>query len=149
MEKINKLNKKFYSSSEKFVLTKTAFDKLSDELFLNLFKQIDCYVEEIQRLNKKISSIDNKDSKLIIKNLNKELSDNKEKLRNYEIKLKEKTTKEEKLMKELESYKRRIIFFKNKININLMARNTRERNRIHIHKMKMIIIIIIKIQIII
>ena len=134
MEKINKLNKKFYSSSEKFVLTKTAFDKLSDELFLNLFKQIDCYVEEIQRLNKKISSIDNKDSKLIIKNLNKELSENKEKLRNYEIKLKEKTTKEEKLMKELESYKRRIIFFKNKININLMARNTRERNRIQIHK---------------
>ena len=134
MEKINKLNKKFYSSSEKFVITKTSVDKLSDELFLNLFKQIDCYVEEIQRLNKKISTIDSKDNKLIIKNLNKELSENKEKIRNYEIKLKEKTTKEEKLMKELESYKRRIIFFKNKININLMARNTRERNRIHIHK---------------
>ena len=134
MEKINKLNKKFYSSSEKFVITKTSVDKLSDELFLNLFKQIDCYVEEIQRLNKKISSIDNKDNKLIIKNLNKEISENKEKIRNYEIKLKEKTTKEEKLMKELESYKRRIIFFKNKININLMARNTGGRNRIHIHK---------------
>ena len=134
MEKINKLNKKFYSSSEKFVITKTSVDKLSDELFLNLFKQIDCYVEEIQRLNKKISSIDNKDNKLIIKNLNKEISENKEKIRNYEIKLKEKTTKEEKLMKELESYKRRIIFFKNKININLMARNTGGRNRIHIQK---------------
>ena len=134
MEKINKLNKKFYSSSEKFVITRTSFDKLSDELFLNLFKQIDCYVEEIQRLNKKISSIDSKDNKLIIKNLNKELSENKEKIRNYEIKLKEKTTNEEKLNKELESYKRRIIFFKNKININLMARNTRGRNRIHIHK---------------
>ena len=88
MEKINKLNKKFHSSSEKFVITKTSYDKLSDELFLNLFKQIDCYVEEIQRLNKKISLIDNKDNKLIIKNLTKELNENKEKIRNYEIKRK-------------------------------------------------------------
>ena len=123
MEKISKLNKKFYSSSEKFVITKTSYDKLSDELFLNLFKQIDCYVEEIQRLNKKISLIDNKDNKLMIKNLTKELTENKEKIRNYEIKLREKTSKEEKLLKDIESYKRRIIFFKNKININLMVRN--------------------------
>ena len=130
MEKIGKLNNKFHSLTEKFVITKESFGKLSDELFLNLFKQIDCYVEEIQRLNKKISSIDNKDNKLIIKNLTKEISENKEKIRNIENKLKEKTTKEEKLLKEIESYKRRIIFFKNKININLMARNSiRGRNR--------------------
>ena len=135
MEKIGKLNNKFHSLTEKFVTTKESYGKLSDELFLNLFKQIDCYVEEIQRLNKKISSIDNKDSKLIIKNLTKELNENKEKIRNIEIKLKEKTTKEEKLMKEIESYKRRIIFFKNKININLMARNNiRGRNRNLINK---------------
>ena len=135
MEKIGKLNNKFHSLTEKFVTTKESYGKLSDELFLNLFKQIDCYVEEIQRLNKKISSIDNKDSKLIIKNLTKELNENKEKIRNIEIKLKEKTTKEEKLMKEIESYKRRIIFFKNKININLMARNNISgRNRNHINK---------------
>jgi hypothetical protein len=38
-------------------------------------------------------------------------------------------------MKEIESYKRRIIFFKNKININLMARNNiRGRNRNLINK---------------
>ena len=135
MEKIGKLNNKFHSLTEKFVTTKESYGKLSDELFLNLFKQIDCYVEEIQRLNKKISSIDNKDNKLIIKNLTKELNENKEKIRNIEIKLKEKTTKEEKLMKEIESYKRRIIFFKNKININLMARNNISgRNRNHINK---------------
>ena len=135
MEKIGKLNNKFHSLTEKFVTTKESYGKLSDELFLNLFKQIDCYVEEIQRLNKKISSIDKKDSKLIIKNLTKELNENKEKIRNIEIKLKEKTTKEEKLMKEIESYKRRIIFFKNKININLMARNNlRDRNRNQISK---------------
>ena len=124
MEKISKLNKKFHASSEKFIITKTSYDKLSDELFLNLFKQIDTYVEEIQRLNKKISLIDNKDNKLIIKNLTKELNENKEKIRNYEIKLREKTSKEEKLLKDIEYYKRRIIFFKNKININLMVRNT-------------------------
>ena len=131
MEKINKLNKKFYASSEKFILTKTSFDKLSDELFLNLFKQIDCYVEEIQRLNKKISSIDNKENKIMIKQLTKELSENKVKIRNYENKLKEKTLKEEKLSKELDSYKRRIIFFKNKININLMARNSERRQHMY------------------
>ena len=128
LEKISKLNNKFYTSSKEFIITKTSFDKLSDELFLNLFKQIDCYVEEIQRLNKKISSLDNKDNKLIIKNLSKELTEKKEKLRNCEIKLREKTTKEEKLLKEIESYKRRIIFFKNKININLMARNRYQRD---------------------
>ena len=126
-EKINKLNKKFYTCSEKFILSKTNMDKFSDELFLNLFKQIDCYVEEIQRLNKKINSIDDKENKIKLKKLTKELSENKEKIRNYEIKLKEKTTKEEKLLKELESYKRRVIFFKNKININLMVRNAGNR----------------------
>ena len=135
MEKIGKLNNKFHSLTEKYVTTKDSFGKLSDELFLNLFKQIDCYVEEIQRLNKKISLIDNKDNKLKIKNLTKELNENKEKIRIIEIKLKEKTTKEEKLLKEIESYKRRIIFFKNKININLMARNNlRDRNRNQINK---------------
>ena len=120
LEKIKKLNKKFYTSCEKFISTKTCFDKLSDDLFMNLFQQIDCYAGEIQRLNEKIASIDNKENKNIIKNLTKEISENKEKIRNYELKLKEKTTKEEKLLKEIESYKRRLIFFKNKININLI-----------------------------
>ena len=125
MEKISKLNKKFYNCSEKFIITKASFDKLSDELYLNLFKQIDCYVEEIQRLNKKLTSIDVNDCKIEIKKLTKELNENKQKVRNYEVKLKEKSNNEEKLVKEIESYKRRLIFFKNKININLMARNTK------------------------
>ena len=125
MEKISKLNKKFYNCSEKFIITKASFDKLSHELYLNLFKQIDCYVEEIQRLNKKLISIDVNDCKIEIRKLKKELNDNKQKVRNYEVKLKEKSSNEEKLVKEIESYKRRIIFFKNKININLMARNAK------------------------
>ena len=132
LEKINKLNKKFYTCSEKFILTKASFDKLSDELYLNLFNQIDCYVEEIQRLNKKITSNNCKDYKIEIKKLKKELSDNKEKIRNYEIKLKEKNFQEEKLLKELKYYKERNIFFKNKININLM--NSKARRNLNDNK---------------
>ena len=130
IEKIKKLNKKFYTSCEKYISIKTSYDKLSDDLFLNLFQQIDCYAVEIQRLNDKIKSIDNKENKNIIKTLTKELSDNKEKIRNYELKLKEKAIKEDKLLKELESYKRRIIFFKTKVNINLNARNADRKPKI-------------------
>ena len=122
--KISNLNKRIYSCSEKFNLTKASLENLSDELYLNLFKQIDCYIEEIQRLNKKLSTKENKDNKKEIKKLTKELIENKEKIRNYVAKLKEKNVKQEKLLKELESYKIRIIFFKNKINIDLMVRNT-------------------------
>lgn len=127
LEKIKKLNKKFYTSCEKYIATKNSMDKLSDDLFLNLFQQIDCYAGEIQKLNEKIVSIDNKENKNIIKNLKKEILENKEKIRNYEIKLKEKTAKEDKLLKEIQSYKRRIIFLKNRININLIPRNVDRR----------------------
>ena len=122
MEKIGKLNKKFYNCSENYNKTKKKLEKLNDDLFMNLFKQIDCYVEEIERLNKKIASNNNQELKKTIDNLNKEISDKKEKIRNYELKLKEKTENEEKLMKEIESYKRRIIFYKDKIKIGLLSR---------------------------
>ena len=88
MEKIGKLNKKFYNCSENYNKTKKKLEKLNDDLFMNLFKQIDCYVEEIERLNKKIASNNNQELKKTIDNLNKEISDKKEKIRNYELKLK-------------------------------------------------------------
>ena len=129
-EKIYELNKQFISNNEKFILTKTSYEKLSDDLFKNLFKQIDCYVQEIQRLNKKIIvSNENKDEfKEIIKKLNKEILENKEKIRDYEIKMKENAKKEENLLKEVDYYKKRVIFFKNKININLISKNINSRN---------------------
>ena len=129
-EKIYELNKQFISNNEKFILTKTSYEKLSDDLFKNLFKQIDCYVQEIQRLNKKINvSNENKDEfKEIIKKLNKEILENKEKIRDYEIKMKENAKKEENLLKEVDYYKKRVIFFKNKININLISKNINSRN---------------------
>ena len=123
MEKITKFNKKFYNCSENYNKTKKKLEKLNDDLYMNLFKQINCYVEEIERLNKKIASNNNQELKKTIDSLNKEISEKKEKIRNYEIKLKEKTENEEKLMKEIESYKRRIIFYKDKIKIGLLSRS--------------------------
>ena len=123
LEKINRLNKKFYNASDKYVKSKKNVEKLNDDLYMNLFQQINCYVEEIERLNKKISTNNNQELKKTIEQLNKEINEKKEKIRNYEIKLREKTTNEEKLTKEIESYKRRIIFYKDKIKIGLLTRN--------------------------
>ena len=123
IEKISRLNKKFYNASDKYIKSKKVLEKLNDDLFLNLFQQIDCYVEEIERLNKKISTNNNQELKNKIDELNKDISEKKGKIRNYEVKLREKTTNEEKLMKEIESYKRRIIFYKDKIKIGLLASN--------------------------
>ena len=127
IEKIGRLNKKFYNGSEKYVKSKKMVEKLNDDLYLNLFQQIDCYVEEIERLNKKIALNNSPDLKKKIDQLNKEISEKNEKIRNCEKKLKEKTNIEEKLKKEIESYKRSITFYKDKINIGILARN---RNRI-------------------
>ena len=120
LENISQLNKSFVADKDKFILTKSSFDTLNYDLFKNLFKQIDCYIGEIQRLNNQIKSHNNKDNKQIIQNLNKKISENNIKIRNYEMKINEKVKNEKKLIKEIEYYKKRIIFFKNKININLM-----------------------------
>ena len=127
LEKISKLNKKFYKGSEKYLKFKKTVEKLNDDLYLNLFQQIDYYVEEIEKLNKKISLYNTQELKKKIDQLNKEISEKNEKIRNCEKKIKEKTNIEEKLKKEIESYKRSIIFYKDKINIGILARN---RNKI-------------------
>ena len=122
VEKIGKLNKKFYNSSENYIREKKKLENLNDDLYMNLFKQINCYVEEIERLNKKIALNNSQDLKKTIESLNKEIKDKKDKIRNYELKLKEKNDNEEKLMKEIEYYKKRIIFYKDKIKIGLLSR---------------------------
>ena len=123
LDKIGKLNKKFYTASDKYINSKKILEKLNDDLYLNLFQQINCYVEEIERLNKKLLDNNNQELKKTIAQLNKDIIEKKEKIRNYEIKIREKTTNEEKLKKDIESYKRRIIFYKDKINIGLLGRN--------------------------
>ena len=54
LDRINELNNKFHMTQDKYTLVKSSFDKLNDDLFSNLLKQIDCYIEEIQRLNQKL-----------------------------------------------------------------------------------------------
>ena len=128
LDKIGKLNKKFFTASDKYNKYKKTLEKLNDDLYLNLFQQINCYVEEIERLNKKILSNNSQELKKTIDQLNKDINEKKEKIRNYEIKIKEKTANEEKLKKEIESYKRRIIFYKDKIKIGLLPmRNGKKR----------------------
>jgi hypothetical protein len=122
LDKIGKLNKKFYTASDKYNKYKKTLEKLNDDLYLNLFQQINCYVEEIERLNKKILSNNSQELKKTIEQLNKDINEKKEKIRNYEIKIKEKTANEEKLKKEIESYKRRIIFYKDKIKIGILPK---------------------------
>ena len=54
MKKINKLNMNFSVMTEKYIKTKSILDKINDNLFLNLFKQISTYIEEIEKLNLKM-----------------------------------------------------------------------------------------------
>ena len=128
LDRIGKLNKKFYNCTDKYIRTKKIMEKLNDDLYLNLFQQIDIYVEEIVRLNKKLGENNNEDLKKTIEKLNKEINEKKEKIRHYENKIKEKTQNEEKLKKEIESYKRSLIFYKDKIKIGLLVRNGNSAN---------------------
>ena len=128
LDRINELNNKFYLSQEKFTLVKSSLEKINDDLFSNLLKQIDCYIEEIERLNKRLAIINNDNKEEVIQKLNKKILDNEKTIRNYEHKLKENVIKEDKLTKEIEYYKKRIIFYKNKININLISRKISSEN---------------------
>ena len=122
LDRINELNNKFHMTQDKYTLVKSSFDKLNDDLFSNLLKQIDCYIEEIQRLNQKLVINNNNNKEDVIKKLNKKILENEKIIRNYKYKIDENAHKEEKLIKEIEYYKKRIIFYKNKININLISR---------------------------
>lgn len=128
LDKINELNNKFDLSQEKFALVKSSLEKINEDLFSNLLKQIDCYIEEIQRLNKKLVKFNNDNKEDIIHKLNKKILENEKTIRNYEHKIRENANKEEKLTKEIEYYKKRIIFYKNKININLISRKISNDN---------------------
>ena len=122
LDRINELNNKFYLSQEKYTLVKSSLEKINDDLFSNLLKQIDCYIGEIERLNKRLAIINNDNKEEVIQKLNKKILENEKAIRNYEHRIKENANKEEKLTKEIEYYKKRIIFYKNKININLISR---------------------------
>ena len=50
-KKIDSLNLKFYLETEKYLSNKNRSEKCQTSLFIILFKQINTYIEEIERLN--------------------------------------------------------------------------------------------------
>ena len=128
MKKINKLNMNFSVMTEKYIKTKSILDKINDNLFLNLFKQISTYIEEIEKLNLKMKERGNnlKIDKSNLLELNKELIYSKQTVKHLEKKLNEKERNEIKLKKEIESYKRQIVFYKDKIKIDILNNSIRK-----------------------
>ena len=128
MKQINTLNMNFSVMTEKYIKTKSILDKINDNLFLNLFKQISTYIEEIEKLNLKMKERGNnlKIDKSNLQELNKELIYSKRTVKHLEKKLNEKERNEIKLKKEIESYKRQIVFYKDKIKIDILNNSIRK-----------------------
>ena len=133
-KRIDKLNVKFYLETEKCMDSKTheEIEKSHNKLFLILFKQISLYIEEIERLNKYImshpvstsASSQSKSDDSGIKNKDNFISQNiisnlKNQNRNLEKRLNDKICSEEKKIIEIQSLKRQIIFYKEKLKLDL------------------------------
>ena len=131
IKKMNKLNMQFSIMSEKYIKIKNDLEKINDILFMNLFKQINIYIEEIEKLNFKMKEKGNisKIDKTNLSELNKELLYNKQTINFLQNKLNEKENNEIKLKREIESYKRQIIFYKDKLKIDLLN-NSIQKNLI-------------------
>jgi hypothetical protein len=129
-KKVDKLNFRFYLETDKFINFKHEMEKSQDHLFLLLFKQISVYVEEIERLNLKIKEREEyeKFNKYKIDEMKKrdvqekELGYYKTTVRNLEKRVCESRLNEEKLKKENESFKRQVMFFKEKLKLELSAK---------------------------
>ena len=136
IKKINKLNMNFYMLSEKYLKFKTDMQKINDNLFLNLFKQISIYIEEIEKLNLKIKENGNNEKlkKDNVIDINKEVINYKIQIKNIESKLKEKTNNENKLNKEIESYKRQVTFYKDKLKLDLENQKKNSKSKFLLNK---------------
>lgn len=122
MKKIDKLNLNFMLLSDKYLKHQKEVEKVKDNLFINLFKQISVYVEEIERLNIKIKDKEGSSKTLkenSIKELNKEINQHKVTIKTLESKLNEKSQNEDRLKKELNSYKRQVSFYKDKLKLEI------------------------------
>ena len=157
-KKIDELNLKFYLETEKYLNNNKINDyarnqKLQANLFIILFKQINIFIEEIERLNKVI--LDNKYKKEKILQRTNELNEKKQNIlikdnliqslkksnTNTEKKLLETLLHEDKLIKdnerlrkENETYKSLTIVFENELK-NTMKKNglTPQKNKIARH----------------
>ena len=122
MKKIDKLNLNFMILSDKYLKHQKEVEKVKDNLFINLFKQISIYVEEIERLNIKIKDKEGSSKSLkenSIKELNREINQHKVTIKNLESKLNEKNQTEDRLKKEINSYKRQVSFYKDKLKLEI------------------------------
>ena len=125
LKKISKFNMNFFILSDKYLKMKTDLDKMNDNIYLNLFKQINAYIEEIERLNLKLRE-KGENSKLKIENiteLNKEILTQKNTIRTLEKQISDKISNEIKLKNEINSYKRQVTFYKDKLKIQLQNRS--------------------------
>ena len=134
-KKIDDLNLKFYLETEKYLSNPNKQEKTQSSLFIILFKQINLYIEEIERLNliilekkyepkftiERTDEIIKKQKNLEInQQLIKTLKDSKSSI---EGKLLEALLSEDRLKKENEKLKQENEFFKKKYNSNNISKN--------------------------
>ena len=129
-KKIDSLNLKFYLETEKFLSKKNKSEKCQTSLFIILFKQINIYIEEIERLNliiikrkydpqkimERTEEIIKKQNEFLIKE--KLIKTLKESKSNMENKLLEAIINENKLKKEIQILKEENNNYKKKLNNN-------------------------------
>ena len=141
--KIDSLNLKFYLETEKYLCNQNKKIKTQTSLFIILFKQINIYIEEIQRLNmiiltkkykpeniiKRTDELNQKQKEFQIQeNIIKAL---KKSQFNMENKLLEAVINENNLNKKIENLQKEIEIYKNKI---ISLKNNSETHTIKIDK---------------
>ena len=139
-KKIDSLNLKFYLETEKYLSNKNRSEKCQTSLFIILFKQINIYIEEIERLNLIIIKRKYDPKKIIertdelIKKQNEFLTKEKliktlkESKSNIESKLLESIINEDKLKKEIQYLKKENALFKKQLSHKV---NTSHNKIIH------------------
>ena len=146
-KKIDSLNLKFYLETEKYLSNKNRSEKCQTSLFIILFKQINIYIEEIERLNliiikrkyepekiiERTDEIIKKQNEFLIKE--KIIQALKESKSNMEIKLLESIINEDKLKKEIQMLKIENENLKNQ-NYNNNNNNNRKNNTIKLKSQK-------------
>jgi hypothetical protein len=138
-KRIDQLNLKFYLETEKYLNNTQDMEKCQDQLFIILFKQISLYIEEIERLNNllKEKNDSTKTAKEKIEEWNKK---EKEKLHNLhtiknlknnvkqlENRVNVMTVNEAKLKAEIENLNRQIIFYGEKLKMDLLLKKEKEK----------------------
>jgi hypothetical protein len=134
-KRIDNLNMKFYLSTEKYLTAQSGEkEKYVDHLFLILFKQISIYIEEIERLNLIIKSKEESEKSTLVK-LDEINQRERERISTQTLvtnlratnkmlseKINEKCHIEEKLNQTIESLKRQIKVYTDKLQLDLNSK---------------------------